>query len=47
MNEMYINCIGIKRTSAVIGLMNLTYNMFRKIQLQDINNMGYVNRFKY
>jgi len=33
MNEMYIQCIGIKRATAVIGLMNLTYNMFRKIQL--------------
>jgi IS5 family transposase len=33
MNEMYIQCIGIKRASAIIGLMNLTYNMFRKIQL--------------
>jgi len=36
MNEMYINCIGIKRASAVIGLMNLTYNMFRKIQLMPV-----------
>ena len=33
MNGMYINNIGIKRVTAVIGLMNLTYNMFRKIQL--------------
>jgi IS5 family transposase len=33
MNGMYIQCIGIKRAAAVIGLMNLTYNMFRKIQL--------------
>jgi len=33
MNGMYIYCIGIKRASAIIGLMNLTYNMFRKIQL--------------
>jgi IS5 family transposase len=33
MNGMYIQCIGIKRATAVIGLMNLTYNMFRKIQL--------------
>lgn len=33
MNGMYVNCIGIKRASAIIGLMNLTYNMFRKIQL--------------
>ena len=33
MNGMYINNIGIKRVTAVVGLMNLTYNMFRKIQL--------------
>jgi transposase, IS5 family len=33
MNEMYLNNIGIKRIKAIIGLMNLTYNMFRKIQL--------------
>jgi len=33
MNGMSINSIGIKRASAIIGLMNLTYNMFRKIQL--------------
>jgi IS5 family transposase len=33
MNQMYIQCIGIKRATAVIGLMNLTYNMFRKTQL--------------
>jgi IS5 family transposase len=36
MNEMYIQCIGIKRATAIIGLMNLTYNMFRKIQLETI-----------
>jgi len=33
MNGMYINSIGIKRATAIIGLMNLTYNMYRKIQL--------------
>jgi IS5 family transposase len=32
MNGMYIQTIGIKRATAVIGLMNLTCNMFRKIQ---------------
>jgi len=25
--------VGIKRIKSVIGLMNLTYNMFRKVQL--------------
>jgi len=33
MNGMYIQCIGIKRAATIIGLMNLTYNMYRKIQL--------------
>ena len=33
MNGMYIYSIGIKRAAAIIGLMNLTYNMYRKIQL--------------
>ena len=33
MNEMYIQCTGMKRATAIIGLMNLTYNMCRKIQL--------------
>jgi IS5 family transposase len=39
MNGMYIQCVGIKRATAVIGLMNLTYNMFRKIQLDAINGI--------
>lgn len=37
MNHMYLHNIGIKRISAVIGLMNLTYNMFRKIQILDFH----------
>jgi len=37
MNGMYIYCIGIKRATATIGLMNLTYNMFRKIQLMPVS----------
>jgi IS5 family transposase len=36
MNEMYVQCIGIKRATAIIGLMNLTYNMYRKIQLMPV-----------
>lgn len=34
MEGMYLYNIGIKRITAVVGLMNLTYNMFRKIQLK-------------
>jgi IS5 family transposase len=33
MNGMYLQVIGIKRIKALIGLMNLTWNMFRKLQL--------------
>jgi transposase, IS5 family len=33
MNGSYINTIGIKRAVTAIGLMNLTYNCFRYIQL--------------
>lgn len=33
MNSPYIQTIGIKRATAVVGLMNLTYNIFRAIQL--------------
>jgi len=33
MNGMYIQCIGIKRANAIIGLMNLTYNMHRSLVL--------------
>jgi len=34
MGRMYFRKVGQKRAETVIGLMNLTYNMFRKIQLQ-------------
>jgi transposase, IS5 family len=34
MNGMNLYAIGIKRIEGLVGLMNLTYNMFRKIQLQ-------------
>jgi hypothetical protein len=44
MNGMYIQCIGIKRATAIIGLMNLTYNLFRKIQLEAISGDNCVLR---
>jgi transposase, IS5 family len=37
MNGMNLYAIGIKRIEGLVGLMNLTYNMFRKIQLQGIS----------
>ena len=33
MNGSFIRTIGIRRAAAVVGLMNLTYNIFRAIQL--------------
>lgn len=36
MKGMYLHHIGKKRIEAVIGLINLTYNMFRKIQLKPV-----------
>jgi len=33
MGSMFFRKVGIKRAQTVVGLMNLTYNMFRKIQL--------------
>lgn len=37
MGSMFNRKIGIRRAETVIGLMNLTYNMFRKIQLDRIS----------
>jgi len=36
MGRMYYRKIGLPRATTAIGLMNLTYNMFRKIQLTEI-----------
>jgi len=33
MGGMTVKNIGIQCVTAVVGLMNLTYNMFRKMQL--------------
>jgi len=33
MNKLYIRCIGMKRAQSVIGLTNLTYNIFRYEQI--------------
>lgn len=38
MNGSYIRSIGIKRATAIIGLMNLTYNMFRYMQLVSLHS---------
>lgn len=39
MNKFYLNCIGIKRVSAAISLINLTYNLFRYEQLVRIHGI--------
>lgn len=36
MNSMKLKQIGLKRIEAAIGMMNLVYNMFRKLQLQAV-----------
>jgi IS5 family transposase len=40
MHGSYIRCIGKMRAESQIGLMNLTYNLFRYIQLQKIGSRG-------
>jgi IS5 family transposase len=40
MHGSYIRCIGKIRAESQIGLMNLTYNLFRYIQLQKIGYRG-------
>jgi IS5 family transposase len=40
MHGSYIRCIGILRAETTIGLMNLTYNLCRYIQLQKVGYMG-------
>lgn len=42
MGGMFFRKVGIKRAETMIGLMNLTYNMFRKIQLHIIQRDKYV-----
>jgi transposase, IS5 family len=34
MNGSFLRCIGIVRAKAKIGMMNLTYNLFRCVQLK-------------
>jgi hypothetical protein len=34
MKGNYIKCIGIKRANGIIGLINITYNLNRLVQLE-------------
>ncbi len=43
MNKFNLNCIGIKRVTATIGLINLTYNMFRYEQLVRLHGITMSN----
>lgn len=38
MNSPYIRSIGMKRATTIIGLMNITYNMFRYMQLVSLQS---------
>ena len=40
MHGSYIRCIGMIRAEATIGLMNITYNIFRYIQLNKVPIKG-------
>lgn len=43
MNRLQLKCVGIKRTSALVSLINLTYNMFRYEQLVRIHGVTMSN----
>ena len=43
MNKFHLNCIGIKRATATIGLINLTYNLFRYEQLVRLHGIAMPN----
>ena len=44
MNKFILHCVGIKRATAAIGLINLTYNMFRYEQLVRLQGITMSNR---
>ena len=43
MNKFNLNCIGIKRATMTIGLINLTYNLFRYEQLVRLHKITMSN----
>ncbi|NJM16359.1 MAG: IS5 family transposase [Chloroflexia bacterium] len=43
MNRFRLNCIGVKRASTAIGLINLTYNLFRYEQLVRLHGITMSN----
>jgi len=40
MNKLYLKSIGIKRATGIIGLINLTYNLFRYEQIVRLQGIG-------
>ena len=44
MNKLYINSIGIKRAVGFVGLVNLTYNLFRYEQVVGLDRISVSNR---
>ena len=40
MKKMYIHSIGIVRATGIIGLMNLTYNLIRSIQVRKVSGIS-------
>ena len=45
MNGSFVRTIGLERAKAKIGMMNLTYNICRCVQLKLVVAMGYVCPF--
>ncbi len=43
MNKLYINSIGIKRAVGFVGLVNLTYNLFRYEQVTRLDGITMSN----
>lgn len=43
MNRLQLNCIGYKRTAALISLINLTYNLFRYEQISRLKGITMSN----
>lgn len=43
MNRLYLNCVGLKRATTIIGLINLTYNLFRYEQIARLHGITMPN----
>ena len=43
MNRLYLNCVGLKRVTTIVGLINLTYNLFRYEQIVRLHGKSMSN----